>query len=169
MSNEYKVGIEDVTLATFEGTGAFDIMMKAMKLHLHQEYAEGRITGDSYAQAYIAMSNQVLAQAVQFALQAKLMTKKVQSEAANTEDTVDGNTVAGTVGKQKEVYDAQIKGFRDDALQKATKMMTDIWTVQRSTDVGIQPTPDSKLYDKNIGSALSELFKSQSIPMMPAP
>lgn len=224
--------ISDITTGTIDGTGDFDVLAKAIKEHLLLEYEEGRITGDKYAEAYIALLAQAMNAAVQFRVQSeqltiqseltdeqkalivaqtgqvvaetlnvpkqgvvldkqaenldvdvqvktkdielresniKLTDQKTKTEIAQTAELIDGKVVGGTVGKQKEVYDAQIKGFKDDALQKATKLMTDIWTVQRSTDVGIMPTSETKLYDSNIGSSVSTLFTSLNIPVAAVP
>lgn len=268
------ISISDITSGSITGNGDFDVLVRAAKEHLLVEYTAGRITGDKYAEAYIAIVNQVLAMAIQFRIQSvqtnvqaemveeqkallvaqtaqvvaetanvpkqgilldkqalladeelnralaqidqinaqtqmvnaellnvpkqgivldkqasnlekdvqvkekdilvresniKLTDQKTKTEIAQTNDIVDGNDVTGTIGKQKEVYDAQIKGFKDDALQKATKTMTDIWSVQRSTDAGIQPTAETKLYDSNIGSAIQSLFQSLSIPVASVP
>lgn len=137
--SEYGVSIDDVTTGAIDGTGIFDVLMKTMKLHLQEELAKQRITGDKYAEVYMALTTQAMAQAIQFALQSKLMSERTKSEAANTNDTIDGQPVGGTAGKQKEVYAAQIKGFKDDAITKATKMMIDVFSVQRSTDEGFAP------------------------------
>lgn len=134
-----QVSIADVTTGALDGTGAFDVLMQSAKLHLAQEFTAGRITGDKYAEAYIAMTNQSMAQAIQFALQAKLMNQRIKTEAAQIEDTIDGIPVGGSVGKQKEVYAAQIKGFKDDAMSKVLKMMIDVFSVQRSTDDAFAP------------------------------
>jgi len=155
-ANKYNVDISDVTLATFEGTGAFDVMMKSMKLHLQEEYSSGRITGDKYAEAYVAITSQVLAQAVQFALQSKLMSQKVKTEAAQTEDSVDGNTVTGSIGKQKEVHTAQAKGFKDDAMIKAAKQHFDAFAVSLSNEaVSTIPTAFN---DAAINSMMSKMI-----------
>ena len=177
-----KIEIADVTQATFTGTGAFDVMMKAMKLHLQEEYSSGRITGDKYAEAYVAMSNQVLAQAVQFALNAapankqmeaadknmekvdkdmeltdknmELIDAKIDTEQAQISDSVNGQPVKGTVGKQKQVYSAQAKGFKDDAMSKVLKMMIDVFSVQRGTDEGF--VPPTALDNTNISNMVTE-------------
>ena len=67
------------------------------------------------------------------------------------------------------MYSAQIKGFKDSALQSVAKTMMDIWSVQRSTDDGIMPTPESKLYDGNIGNAVNEMLKNLNIPVAAPP
>lgn len=64
--------IADVTAGedTLTGPGAFDVFMQAMDKHLEREFKGNRITGSQYAEVYTAVSNQVMAQAVTFALQA---------------------------------------------------------------------------------------------------
>lgn len=184
------LNIADVTVGSnsLTGDGAFDVFMQACTAHLMKEYTSGRITGDKYAEAYIAMMQSVLQAANQFAVskvtvsnqseleaeqkallvaQTLLTNQKKVTEVAQTNDVIDGVTVAGTVGKQKEVYTAQVKGFKDDALQKATKMFVDTWNVRRTTDTDSAPTDGvNKLEDANIGKAITALGNSVGIPIV---
>ena len=91
------------------------------------------------------------------------------SEQAKYLDTVNGLTIAGTIGKQKEIYAAQAKGFKDSALQSAAKTMIDTWSVRRTTDESTLTSPESKLYDGNIGNAIQEMFTSLNIPVASPP
>ena len=91
------------------------------------------------------------------------------SEQAKYLNTVDGLTIAGTIGKQKEIYAAQAKGFKDSALQSAAKTMIDTWSVRRTTDESTLTSPESKLYDGNIGNAIQEMFTSLNIPVASPP
>ena len=91
------------------------------------------------------------------------------SEQAKYLDTVNGLTIAGTIGKQKEIYAAQAKGFKDSALQSAAKTMIDTWSVRRTTDEATLTSPESKLYDGNIGNAIQEMFTSLNIPVASPP
>lgn len=91
------------------------------------------------------------------------------SEQAKYLDTVDGLTIAGTIGKQKEIYAAQAKGFKDSALQSAAKTMIDTWSVRRTTDESTLTSPESKLYDGNIGNVIQEMFTSLNIPVASPP
>lgn len=91
------------------------------------------------------------------------------SEQAKYLDTVDGLTIAGTIGKQKEIYAAQAKGFKDSALQSVAKTMIDTWSVRRTTDESTLTSPESKLYDGNIGNAIQEMFTSLNIPVASPP
>ena len=101
--------------------------------------------------------------------QVALAEAQLKAAEAQYKDTVDGLPVGGVLGKQMKVYDAQAKGFKDNALQAATKIMVDTWNIRRQTDESLQTTDDSKLYDGNIGNAIAEMFGSVSIPVAPAP
>ena len=101
--------------------------------------------------------------------QVALAEAQLKAAEAQYKDTVDGLPVGGVLGKQMKVYDAQAKGFKDNALQAAAKIMVDTWNIRRQTDEGLQTTADSKLYDGNIGNAIAEMFESVSIPVAAAP
>ena len=189
--------VSNVTTGTIDGTGTFDVLMQTVFLHLQREYASGRITGDMYAKAYIEIMNNTLAQATQYVVAAfqatanddlvaaqirkinkdiELVTEQIEligyqgiGEQAKYLDVVNGQVVAGTIGKQKEVYTAQTKGFKDSALQSLAKTMIDTWSVRRSTDEGTQTTPESKLYDGNIGNAVEAMLTNLNVPIAPPP
>lgn len=299
-----ELDISDITTGEIDGTGAFDVLMKTVALHLEREYANGRITGDRYAQSYtealiatldqasrfvvssaqvtqsdeltqaqidkiykeievmgvqmdqiVAGTAQTEAQTAQIASQTalieaqtdvanksiemtdaqirkidsdtqvndaqvqqiqksievstaqitqmgiqnslttaqtaqvtkqtelttaqiakvgadtslvgtqeQLVTYQGHTEQAKYLDTVNGAVVTGVVGKQKEVYTAQAKGFRDSALQAAAKTVIDTWSVRRTTDEATKASPTSGLQDTNIGSAVEQMFLNLQIP-----
>lgn len=189
--------VNNVTTGTIDGTGTFDVLMQTVFLHLQREYASGRITGDMYAKAYIEIMNNTLAQATQYVVAAfqatanddlvaaqirkinkdiELVTEQIElidyqgvSEQAKYLDVVNGQVIAGTIGKQKEVYTAQTKGFKDSALQSVAKTMIDTWSVRRSTDESTGTTPESKLYDGNIGNAVEAMLTNLNVPIAPPP
>lgn len=177
------LNVNDITTGAIDGTGTFDVLMKTVFLHLQREYSANRITGDAYAKAYIEIMNNTLAQATQYIVSASqasanedLIKAQIEligyqgvSEQAKYKDVVNGLNITGSIGKQKDVYTAQIKGFKDSALQSIAKTMMDIWSVQRSTDEGIIPTPESKLYDGNIGNAVTEMLTNAGITIAPPP
>ena len=191
------LNVSDITTGAIDGTGTFDVMMQTVFLHLQREYASGRITGDMYAKAYIEIMNNTLAQATQYVVAAfqatandelvaaqirkinkdiELVTEQIEllgyqgvSEQAKYRDVVDGQVIAGTIGKQKDVYTAQTKGFKDSALQSMAKTMIDTWSVRRSTDENTGTTPESKLYDANIGNAIEAMFANLQVPVASPP
>ena len=48
--------IHELTNGTLNGTGVFDVLMDAVKAHLHEEYKAERIRATDYANAYIALA-----------------------------------------------------------------------------------------------------------------
>lgn len=60
--------LADLTLASVQGTGVFDILMRATKEHLEQEFKQNRIKGTEYATVYLGSLNTVMGQSVQFLL-----------------------------------------------------------------------------------------------------
>ena len=63
-----------------------------------------------------------------------LLNAKCKTEKAQIADTIDGITVAGLVGKQKNLYQKQADGFDRDAEQKALKLIVDLYSVNKSAD-----------------------------------
>jgi hypothetical protein len=53
-------------------------------------------------------------------------------------DTVNLLPVAGVLGKQKDLYQAQINGFTRDSEQKLSKILLDTWSVSRTTNDAVQ-------------------------------
>lgn len=85
-----------------------------------------------------------------------LLTQKTVTEQAQTiELGVDANSV---IGKQKALYAAQTAGFARDAEQKAAKLMTDTWSVRRTTDEGVVADGVNKLSDLHIGQAVAKML-----------
>lgn len=89
-----KLTIEMLTERKVDGAGCFDAIMKAMRVHLAEEYEAGRITGAEYTKAYIATMQVSLQQAVAYLLgkdqafyqaldtQAKALTSNIDAYAA---------------------------------------------------------------------------------------
>lgn len=163
-----------LTTVAIDGTGTFDVLMRAFELHLEREYNAGRITGDQYTKAYVAMTTAAMSNAVQFLMgrdnaywnnmlikkqvdsekgrlaqlklqlavldeQYCLVKEQVEAKRAETLDTrTDGVTpVAGSVGKQKDLYSQQIDSYQKDATYKISKLYSDAWIAQKTVDEGL--------------------------------
>lgn len=61
--------ISDLTQATMNGTGVFDVLMRANKAHLESEFAKNRIKGSEYATVYLGSLESVMTAALTFLLQ----------------------------------------------------------------------------------------------------
>ena len=84
-----------------------------------------------------------------------LRWKGITEKAQTTNTAVDPDSV---IGRQKALYGAQADGFKRDAEQKAAKLLVDSWSVQRTTDEGIQANDTNKLNDPNVGRAVTVLL-----------
>lgn len=60
--------IEDLTTGNTTGPGAFDALMRGFRSHLLLEFEQGRITGNDYTKAYIALTESAMNSAVTFLL-----------------------------------------------------------------------------------------------------
>ena len=50
----------DLTSATLDGQGVFDVLMKAAATHLESEFSKNRIKGAEYSEVYLGAMTQVL-------------------------------------------------------------------------------------------------------------
>lgn len=98
--------------------------------------------------------------------QTKMTTEQMEAQRAQTADTraSDSQIVTGLVGKQKELYDQQKISYQEDIKIKAARVFSDLWTVMKTSDEGIQPSvyfgakdPDDPL---NTAPALDGVFKN---------
>lgn len=107
------ISLSDLTEATLEGTGVFDVLMQANKAHLESEFQKNRIKGTEYADVYLGSLTQVMQTALAFLLakektnlEAQLLQKQidlaqVQIDKTNAEKA---QTEAQTllIGQQRE-------------------------------------------------------------------
>ena len=79
------IKLEELTVAKVDGSGAFDVLMQAMKGHLEQEFTKGRIKGPEYSTVYLGALQSTMATALDFltkgrkaALEALLLEKQIE-------------------------------------------------------------------------------------------
>lgn len=63
-----RISNEDLTEKSLTGTGTFDVLMAALRVHLQKEFESNRLTGEQYAKVYTALTEGAMSQAVQFLL-----------------------------------------------------------------------------------------------------
>ncbi len=87
-------------------------------------------------------------------VQLDLVKEQREAERSKTLNTrTDGQTVVGSVGKQKDLYTQQIDSFIKDAKFKTAKMYLDGWITQKTLDEGL--TAPTELTNATIDSVLS--------------
>ena len=156
------ISLADLTTKVGENTAVFDGIMSSVYSHLGSEFEKGRITGADYVKAYIELTGTALSGAVQFLLgkdaaywqailvrqqainaeaQKALIIEQTEVQRAQTLNTrLDGvTTVAGAIGKQKDLYTQQITSYLRDSELKAAKIFSDAWITQKTLDEGLLP------------------------------
>jgi hypothetical protein len=83
--------IDVVTERKLKGNGSLDAIMEAVSVHLEDQYKKNRITGQMYADAYIALIQAAIAGGIQYALgkdqaywqaiQTQMLARKAQLDA----------------------------------------------------------------------------------------
>ncbi len=81
---------EELTTGVVNGTGTFDVLMKGLTAHLTKEFESGRITGEQYAKAHIALTEAAMGQAVQYLINRdttywQAITARLQAQIAQTQ------------------------------------------------------------------------------------
>lgn len=66
-----EIQVTDLTQASVTGDGVFDVLMRATKAHLDEEFKKNRITGPEYSTVYLGSVQQVMQTSLEFLLQRK--------------------------------------------------------------------------------------------------
>ena len=119
----YSVGIDDITKNTsitdgkVIGEGIFDKLMETATLHLKAQFDEGRIRGEDFAQAYMAVYTANLSTALQILLQQHI----VKLQADNLAKDVELKEQSLLLGlKELDLKDKELE-LRDKELSLADK------------------------------------------------
>ena len=72
------VTVPELTTETLDGTGVFDVLMRANKAHLEAEFTKNRIKGPEYATVYLGALETVLSTSVSFLMNKDKLTLESQ-------------------------------------------------------------------------------------------
>lgn len=118
--------IADLTTKTVDGTGAFDVIISSLAVHLKEEYKAGRITGAEYSKTWIASMQAALSSATQFVLskdaskwqaitaQINALTAKVELQTAKANllsKQAEANTMAANYALAKMKLATESKNY----------------------------------------------------------
>lgn len=139
------IPISNLTDATLEGNGAFDLLMRAAKAHLDAEYKAGRIKGSDYSNVYLGSLNQVMQTALTFVLQkqkteleAELMEKQialVNQQRINAE--VEMNVLQAQICKLQAEYDLLREQNQKSAAETALLTQKVVTEKAQTLSVGV--------------------------------
>ena len=179
-----KVSLPDLTAKVDGNTAVFDGIMASVYSHLGSEFQKNRITGADYTKAYIELTSASLAASVQFLLgrdaaywqallirqqainaeaQKALIIEQTEVQRAQTMNTRldDVTTVAGAIGKQKDLYTQQIASYIRDSELKAAKIFADAWITQKTLDEGL--TAPINFTNATVDTVLTKIRTNNSL------
>ena len=125
------IAIGELTETTVAGDGVFDVLMRASKAHLEQEFLSGRIKGAEYSTVYLGSLEAVLAASLQFLLQHEKSQAEVAQVTAQTalitQQTANA-VIEGTVlTAQKCKLDAEFDLLQSTNLKTVQETMLLLW------------------------------------------
>ena len=124
MSN---IVIGDLTTANITGGGVFDVLMRAVKAHLDEEFKQARLRGPEYATVYLGALDQTMQTALAFLLQNQKASKELL--------LLDKQIEAATVEVEKAQAELELLNLNKD------KIPAEIGQIQAQTQlVGQQKT-----------------------------
>ena len=100
------VVLDDLTTATIDGPGVFDVLMRANKAHLESEFTKGRIKGPEYATVYLGSLEAVLKASLEWLLQRDKVNQEVKLLTEQTANAVlEGKVLVAQECKLRAEYD----------------------------------------------------------------
>ena len=154
----------------WEGTGIFDIIIKAANENIKIQHKTSRITGAEYAEVYLGTMQTAISEAMKFVLQNDTLAKELELKQAqiakiNAEKDLV-NAQLAILGEQQakdllvkqaniDLLNRQIKGFDDNKHQKLFEAQMNAWALMFSS--GLLTTQPSIISNDSASSLYNTL------------
>lgn len=149
------VVLADLTTTTLAGTGVFDVLMRANKVHLEQEFTKGRIKGPEYASVYLGSLEAVLKSSIEFLLQRDKVNQEVKLLEQQTSNAViEGEVLTAQKCKLQAEFDVLML-TKQKTIEETNLLLWKTNTEKAQTTSGIAST------DSVIGKQ-KELYAAQT-------
>lgn len=122
----------------WEGTGVFDIIMKAANENIKIQNQTSRITGAEYAEVYLGTMQTAISESMRFLLNKDQSTKDLEVKQANID-----------------LLNRQIEGFDDNKYQKLFEAQMNAWALMFSS--GLLTTQPSIISNDSASSLYNTL------------
>ena len=122
----------------WEGTGVFDIIMKAANENIKIQNQTSRITGAEYAEVYLGTMQSAISEAMKFLLNKDQSTKDLEVKQANID-----------------LLNRQREGFDDNKYQKLFEAQMNAWALMFSS--GLLTTQPSIISNDSASSLYNTL------------
>lgn len=128
------ITIENLTneTSTDEGTGTFDVIMRAINIHLDKQFTKNRIRGPEYASVYLGSMQIAVQQALSFLLTEQEASKKIILLDEQIEQA--GESTDLIIAQTSKVYE-DIKALQNDTTRKNILNSNQISEIQEKVDL----------------------------------
>ena len=161
--------VNDLTQASLEGTGVFDVLMRANKAHLEAEFSKNRIKGPEYSTVYLGALESVMQAALQFllnkdkaALEAQLIQAQIEKVNAEidlvVQQTANAVIEAEVLRAQKCKLDAEF----DVLLQSKLKTAAEVTLLGQKTQTEKAQTVAMGVDADSVIGRQKELYQAQT-------
>ena len=132
----------------WEGTGIFDVIIKAANENIKIQHKTSRITGAEYAEVYLGTMQSAISEAMKFVLQNDTLAKEIELKQAqiakiNAErDLINAQLAAFGAQQAKDIevkqanidlLNRQKEGFDDNKYQKLFEAQMNAWALMFSS------------------------------------
>lgn len=136
MTTSIPVTFPLLTESKLDGSGIYDILMRANMAHLEQEFQKNRIRGPEYATVYLGGMNAVLQASVQFLLAKEKATQEAQLLEEQIKNAIlEGKVLIAQECKLRAEYDLTVQNTAkalEETLLLAQKTVTEKAQTQSS-------------------------------------
>ena len=125
-----KIEFTEVTTGSIDGAGVLDQLMRVSKLHIKEEYENGRITGGEYAEVYLGIMQVNIQQSIDFVLRRRL----IEAETKNAEKDFETKVAnIKNIEENTKLLERQRLGFDDNKYQKLFETQMNSWALMFSS------------------------------------
>ena len=132
----------------WEGTGIFDIIIKAANENIKIQHKTSRITGAEYAEVYLGTMQSAISEAMKFVLQNDTLAKEIELKEAQI----------AKINADKELINAQLLAYSEQQAKDLAVKQANIDLLNRQKD-GFDDNKHQKLFEAQM-NAWALMFSS---------
>ena len=161
--------VNDLTLASLDGTGVFDVLMRANKAHLESEYQKNRIKGPEYATVYLGSLESVMQTALQFLLnkdksdlEAQLIQAQIEKVNAEIELVIQQTANAAIEAEVLRAQKCKLDAEFDVLLQSKLKTAAEVTLLGQKTQTEKAQTVAMGVDADSVIGRQKDLYQAQT-------
>ena len=132
----------------WEGTGIFDVIIKAANENIKIQHKTSRITGAEYAEVYLGTMQSAISEAMKFVLQNDTLAKEIELKEAQI----------AKINADKELINAQLLAYSEQQAKDLAVKQANIELLNRQK-VGFDDNKHQKLFEAQM-NAWALMFSS---------